>query len=174
MTRRALALFCISTLALAQISLPRIGFVRDREGALRPLLGVAGAFVLGEPVLTGVVAAGSFGSEYALAATKTEVVLVKGDAVVWRRELPGAEAFGFRRDGRPHWVRFANGSCLTWPVKGEPEMASFCAAEPDDGQTVANAETVSPAWLVRRNPERLCLTQPGSDVAIFEIPEVPE
>jgi hypothetical protein len=172
MKRRTLALFCISVVAAAQISLPRIGFVRDREGALRPLLGVAGAFVLGDPILTGVVAAGSFGNEYALAATASEVVLIQGDSVVWRRSLPGGEAFGFRKNGRPEWVRFANGSCLIWPDKGEPELASLCEnpAPPEQGR---DSEPVTPQWVLRRTSERLYLMQAGTGEPLFELPEAP-
>jgi hypothetical protein len=181
--RRTLGLFCISVLSVAQISMPRIGFVRDRQGSLRPLMGVTGAFVLGEPVLTRVVAASSSGGEYALASTGDEVILIKATEVVWRRSVVGAESFGFRPDGRPEWVRFANGSCLIWPAEGEPEMASVCdkrppepvryrARLPDD--LTGESELVAPGWVLLRATDRLYLSRLGTEEAIFEMPEAPE
>jgi hypothetical protein len=47
MKRILLLLSCVACLH-AEISAPLIGFVRDLKGALRPVHGVSGAFVLGE------------------------------------------------------------------------------------------------------------------------------
>ncbi len=188
MTRRLLGSFCIAAVLAAQIGLPRIGFVQDRKGALRPLLGVSGAFVLGDPVLTGVVASASFGSEYAVAHTGSELVVVKSTEVVWRGETAVAEAFGFRRDGRPAWVRFVTGGCLVWPEKGdpaevEPSAASFCEKPTANLRTQAripdsvtgDPSSVAPGWILLRSPERLFLASTtGTEHVILEVPEVEE
>lgn len=180
MRRFALLLMCLAAGAAGQISLPRIGFVRDLAGALRPVTGVAGAFVLGEPVVEGVVAAASSG-EYAVASTGAEIVVVAGREVLWRGAAPesAAEAFGFGANGRPSWVRFANGSCLVWPGKGEPRMASFCPAVSRAKLTSRLPEGVegepqelAAGWLVLRSPGRLYVVRTGPGEAIFELPEV--
>ena len=49
MTRRY-CLFLLGAAALAQIARPRVGYIVDRSGALRPVEGVAGAFTLGPPI----------------------------------------------------------------------------------------------------------------------------
>jgi hypothetical protein len=51
-------------MAWAQTSLtpPQIGFMRDATDSLRPVYGIAGNFLLGDPVAVGVVSAAYSGS----------------------------------------------------------------------------------------------------------------
>src|SRR3954454_1655439 len=49
MTRRY-CLFLLSAAACAEIARPKVGYIVDRSGALRPVEGVAGAFTLGPPI----------------------------------------------------------------------------------------------------------------------------
>ncbi|MDZ4797750.1 MAG: hypothetical protein SGI92_06285 [Bryobacteraceae bacterium] len=181
MRRITLLLTCLALGAAGQISLPQIGFVRDLAGSLRPVFGVAGAFMVGEPVLAGVVSAASSGA-YAVASTGSEIVVVTGNEIVWRREAPDSavEAFGFGAGGRPEWVRFVNGTCLVWPSKGEPKMASFCKNEAPSRMQLSSRlpdrvegepETFAPGWLVLRSATRVYLVRTGPDETIYELPE---
>jgi hypothetical protein len=82
MTRR----FCISLLAgvaCAQVLPPRIGYIVDRKGSLRPVEGVAGAFVLGPAIDTDVVAAAYSGKS--LVVKKDRALIVDGEIF----EAPG-------------------------------------------------------------------------------------
>lgn len=54
MSKLPFALLLAAVLAWPQIGPPRLGLVRATDGSVRPLIGVAGSFTLGEPLLTGV------------------------------------------------------------------------------------------------------------------------
>ena len=55
-------------LAQSGISPPRAGYIRDDAGGLRPVYGVAGSFVLGDPIASGVISA-AFSGRLGLAKT---------------------------------------------------------------------------------------------------------
>ncbi|MBC7925382.1 MAG: hypothetical protein H7039_06955 [Bryobacteraceae bacterium] len=174
-----------------QISAPTIGFVRDLAGALRPVLGIPGAFVLGEPIATGVVAVGSSG-KYTIASTATELILIAGDEIVWRGRAAGsgeasspAESFAFKTNGRPNWVRFLDGTCATWAAKAiEPQSAECPAAEEarpalatllrqQPPENTESYESVAPEWVVLRGREQLHLARIGDKEAVYALPEAP-
>lgn len=147
-----LSCLLFAALCSAQISAPRIGFVRDRNGALRSVEGVAGSFILGDAIATGVLSA-SFKDRHGLAKTDNELLIFLDGQVRQRREAPGgAASFGFDAQGRPEWVRFANGECLIWD-KEEPTSGVCPSAEPD--ATVEGDELV-----LRRNHIRLRVSGP--------------
>src|SRR5450755_188731 len=50
MRKAWVVLLFLTALGRAQLTAPRIGFVSDRDGALRPVMGVSGTFLLGDPV----------------------------------------------------------------------------------------------------------------------------
>lgn len=56
MTRR-FCLFFLTAIAFADIASPRIGYIVDRSGSLRPVNGVAGAFTIGDAIEKNVVSA---------------------------------------------------------------------------------------------------------------------
>jgi hypothetical protein len=58
-------------LAQSGISPPRVGYIRDEAGALRPVYGVAGSFVLGQPVNKRPVISAAFSGRLGLAKTAT-------------------------------------------------------------------------------------------------------
>jgi len=158
--RAATLVAMLAFLASAQISAPHIGLVRDRAQALRPLQGVAGAFVLGEPVLTGVVSAASAG-RFTLAKTATEVVVIDGTEVVERREAPeGMASFGFDLHGKPSWVRFEiNNLCETW---GEKKCSN-------EAIEAVPGEPVGDGWTSVRTQGGLYLMRGEQK---FQLPEV--
>lgn len=151
------ALFFLSAMCcLAQISIPQIGFVRDPGGNLRPVHGVAGAFVLGEPVAEGVVSAG-FSEHYGLAKTEGEVLVLVDGEIRERHSAPaGLASFGFDFQGRPGWVRFESGECLVWE-QGKPHPGTCPSSEPE--ASVENDELV-----LRRDGIRLRLSAPVKSV----------
>jgi len=64
--RNLVLFFClyslvVGQLAVGQIDAPRLGFWRDPQNRVRPLYGIAGSFVPGAPVRTGVLAFAWYG-----------------------------------------------------------------------------------------------------------------
>lgn len=177
----------------AQMSAPRIGFVRDVAGSLRPVHGVAGAFVLGEAIVKDVVSAASSGA-YTIVKTETEVLVLEGGEIQSRQEAPAAEAaFGFDAQGRPEWVRFAGGRCLLWANKSLGEGSCPAVAEPEASidrdelvvkrtharlripNDVLTVESIGPGWVVLRTSSRLYAVRTDSgNESLFELPEVTE
>jgi hypothetical protein len=167
----ALALCCA-----AQISDPRIGFVRDRAGDLRPVYGVAGAFVLGDSIQSGVLSA-AFNGSGGLAKTADELLVFREGKLTERFAAPeGAASFGFDSQGKPDWVRFANGSCLRW--KGATAESGDCPAEPE-GERVrlpggaAEQEPVGEEWLCARSASALWIlrARENREPEIYRLPE---
>ncbi|MCE5307940.1 MAG: hypothetical protein LLG20_09865 [Acidobacteriales bacterium] len=91
--------------AQAPLDRPRIGYLADRGGALRPLYGTAANFILGEPLSDGVVSCASSNTS-ALVKTRDEVILIvaNGEAIN-RWAAPGESAlFAFYAGGAPALV----------------------------------------------------------------------
>lgn len=72
MTRRIFLLTATALIATAQIEPPRIGYIVDRTGALRPVNGVTGAFTLGPAIASDVVSA-AFSGKCLVVKTATEL-----------------------------------------------------------------------------------------------------
>lgn len=82
--RSALFLLLGGSLAIAgDLEAPKIGFVLDRRGDLRPVYGVAGNFILGEPILEGITEAAFTGRE-GIARRGSEVVVFDASGHVKR------------------------------------------------------------------------------------------
>jgi hypothetical protein len=90
--------------ALAQSGLdaPRIGYLRDATGAVRPLLGVRGNFLLSDPILSEA-RSSAFGSSGGIIKTSESILFLdSNDQLLSRIESPPGEAlFALARDGRP-------------------------------------------------------------------------
>lgn len=177
--RRLLVAPLFVGLAVAQISAPRLGLVRDRAGSLRPVYGVAGSFALGDSVLDNVTAVAS-GARYTFAATADEVLLLDGLDVVWRSSANSAVAeFRLDKAGRPASVRFSDGNCLLWGKRVDAPQPGAC---PDDATPVEtkitlpeNVETIEPlsdGLKVVRTSSRLYVLRTGDREVLYELPEV--
>jgi hypothetical protein len=111
MTRNlALLCFCLQPAAVwaqSGIVAPRAGCVRDRAGALRTLYGVAGVFVAGDAVETGVVSA-SCSDQLALAKTGNAIEVRDASMqLLGRWPAPSGPArFAFPRSGAAAFVYF--------------------------------------------------------------------
>jgi hypothetical protein len=91
MMRQYLLLLSFTAAAVAQVSTPAAGFVRDRMGSLRPVLGVSGSFVLGEAIEQGVISAG-FGKKAGYAKTESELLVIRSGEVAERLSAPAGES----------------------------------------------------------------------------------
>jgi hypothetical protein len=177
--RRLLVAPLFGVLAIAQISAPRLGLVRDRAGSLRPVYGVAGSFTLGDSVLDNVTAVAS-GARYTFAATTNEVLLLDDLVVVWRASAD-SEVTEFRLDkgGRPASVRFSDGNCLVWRKRVDAPEAGACPEDVAVVQTkitlpenVETIEQLSEGMKVVRTSSRLYVLRTGDREALYELPEV--
>ena len=89
-----LTLMCLAAcvLAPAQVGAPLAGLVRTAAGTVRPVHGVAGSFILGEPLMEGVEAL-HFDGSGGWARSGGEVLILGRDGEVLRRvqEQPARE-----------------------------------------------------------------------------------
>jgi hypothetical protein len=93
MKKICFVLLLLSAAGRAQLSPPRIGFVSDREGALRPVIGVSANFLLGDPVVQAVLSAGYSGI---FGFVKTETTLtILSDLNAYFPTSPGPALFSF-------------------------------------------------------------------------------
>jgi hypothetical protein len=92
---RELTLFVLlATPLLAQLAPPRIGFVSDLGGQFRPVLGVSGSFLLGDPVALSVVSAGYAGT-FSFVKTDTTLSILGRDAATDFPAPRGRALFSF-------------------------------------------------------------------------------
>ena len=144
----ALVAFVIA--CAAQLSSPLIGFVRTNANELRPVYGVAGAFVLGDPVERDVLSA-AFTSVSGLVKKEAEVLVFSRARLVGRPAAPAGPAqFGFTPAGEPAWIRFES-SCHRF-VKGELQ-----AADADTCPAATEWERVGDEWFAVRENNRILL-----------------
>ena len=98
------------------IARPQAGFMQAADGSFRPVFGLAGNFVSGEPVIGDVVSAGFSGS-YGLVKTETSITLLdsQGQTLDSWNEPPGPALFAFTKERKPALVYvFASNSLLRW------------------------------------------------------------
>ncbi|HLH00048.1 MAG TPA: hypothetical protein VKX49_27305 [Bryobacteraceae bacterium] len=126
--KRVLFVFALALAAWAQPSLapPQIGFAEDGASLFRPVLGVAGNFILGDAVFSGVAYAAYSGS-YGLLKTGTSVITTdnKGQLLAAMDAPPGPASFAFFRDGSPAFAYLPGPNLLfAWYGSGF-EMTRF-------------------------------------------------
>ena len=152
---------CFSTALTAQISLPRLGFAQDRAACLRPVHGVLGSFVIGEPVARDVV---SFGTDNTLLVIKTADHLIAFDAGLnetWRRTAPAGPAQIYFDKVGSAWTAFFPDAEETWRWNGQDvdveRSASNALSRP---ATIEGDEVVVSGSRVRiRLPEPIVSVQ---------------
>ncbi len=102
----ALAALAGPVLAEPGVALPRVAYVKDPAGRLRPLHGVAGTFLLGAPALSGVRAFSAWGEE-AAAVVDSRVLFFRNGRPVRELPAPGGRAvLGLDQQGEPAAVVF--------------------------------------------------------------------
>jgi hypothetical protein len=180
MTRR-FCLFLLAGAAGAQLVRPRIGYIIDRKGSLRPVEGVAGAFVLGPAVDSDIVSAAFSGKS--LVIKKDRELIVDGETF----EAPGgAVIVTFTSRGLVNEVFFQEANDLWRRTGGKFERTPAAAIEANaviqggelslNGARVrlqSRAQSVSQmgdGWWVIYAEDRLFAVR---NEQVYELPEDP-
>jgi hypothetical protein len=110
-----LTILVISAAACGQSSLapPQIGFIQDGRGGLRPVLGLAGNFLVGRPESLGVICAAYSGS-YGLVKSDSMLTVTDqhGREINRADAPPGPALFAFTVAGAPALVYFEQSESL--------------------------------------------------------------
>jgi hypothetical protein len=160
---------------LAQMTSPRIGYVRDVRGDVRPVYGVSGAFVLGEPIEDAVVAASFSGVAGLVKKDRSLLVYRQGERVATLDAPAGNASFGFDASGKPKWVRFADASCVVWRNDVVPEAGACPTMETpaveDVPGVVQSVDGLGEGWLAVRTDSGLWAVRTGLDRRVYRLPE---
>ncbi|MBI4874520.1 MAG: hypothetical protein HY822_07800, partial [Acidobacteria bacterium] len=121
-----LATMPVCSLCAQGLGSPRLGWMPDASGALRPLEGIAGAVTLGERAATDVLRAAS-SENWVLAQTAREILaLPRLGAALARFPAPdGGAQFAFDREGEPAAVCFPSAKRLLLWKDGRFEYAAW-------------------------------------------------
>ncbi|MEJ7608235.1 MAG: hypothetical protein WKF37_18695 [Bryobacteraceae bacterium] len=112
---KRIVLILVGVAMMAQVTQPFVGYIVDRQQALRPVLGIAN-FVLGDPIGEGVLSVASAG-KIAFAKTPGEVWTIAAGRIVEHKPAPtGSASFTFNDDGTPLLAVFAEAG-LQWRWK---------------------------------------------------------
>jgi hypothetical protein len=149
--------------AWAQTALtpPQVGFMQDAANSVRPVYGIAGNFLPGNPVAGGVVSAAYSGS-YGLFKTNSAIIVSDraGSIVASNAEPDGPALFAFTRSGKPAlvFIQAAN-TLLAWdgaafnPVPFDSTTLSASAvvsiAAPHPGHAAMIVQRDDGLWDVR-------------------------
>jgi hypothetical protein len=119
-------------LAQSGITPPRVGYIRDEAGALRPVYGVAGSFVLGQPINKRPVISAAFSGHLGLAKTATALYAFnrEGQRLGRLAAADGPAQFVFSPDGSEaivfvpgtsEWFRWRDGGFQPVPIENTEE-----------------------------------------------------
>lgn len=147
-------------LAQSGLAPPRVGYIRDEAGALRPVYGVGGSFVLGPPVNKRPVVSAAFSGRLGLA--KTAVALYAFDREGRRlgrlAAADGPAQFVFSPDGSEaiaflpdtsEWFRWREGGFQPIPLEDMEETAIPTGLTLAGGRSLVAADNE----LVLRKPD---------------------
>ena len=163
MTRTILATLSImAAVAWAQtLTPPQTGFMQDAANSFRPVYGIAGNFLPGDPVAGDVVSA-AYSGLYGLIKTSAAVVVTDGagSIVATNSEPDGPALFAFKRTGEPALVFIpAANTLLAWDgaafdrVHFDPTTLSASAvlsiAEPHSGHAAMIVQREDGLWDIR-------------------------
>jgi hypothetical protein len=145
--------FMLAACCAGQISPPLIGYVRTSGRELRPVYGVAGAFLTGEAIDRDVLSS-SFSVRVGLVKKDHELLVYREQTIVRRHAVPpGPARFGFTAAGEPDWVRYEDGSCALFRDKSlQPDA---CPVESDG---VAR-EHIGEGWFATHTTNAILLTR---------------
>jgi hypothetical protein len=143
------------------VTVPQAGFMRDSANSLRPVYGIAGNFLLGAPVATGVVSAAYSGLCGLIKTDSTVVVIDRAGSIAASIAAPeGPALFAFARigDSALTYLSFAE-TLLVWDgrafetVPFNPTMLAGSAvvaiAAPDSEHAALIVQRDDGLWDVR-------------------------
>lgn len=108
-----LAIFGAAAWGQPAISPPQIGFMLDSAGALRPVSGVAGNFLVGDPIAKDVLSAAYSGSAgWMKTASSVGVFDLQGQAIASTHAPKGPALFAFSSAGQPALAYLISSSTL--------------------------------------------------------------
>jgi hypothetical protein len=152
-----LAALAVAPLGLTQSGLtpPRIGFVRDGAGNVRPLFGISGNFWLGEKVAAAALSVASSGSFSILKTSRAILVYdATGNLVGRSTAAAGSALFAFTSAGSPAfaWLQ-DSGELLRW--NGQRFEPTPVNAADLNGTVISLAapDSSTAAFLVQRRTE---------------------
>jgi hypothetical protein len=166
MSKLLVCILLLTASGFAQISAPRKGFVRDRAGALRPVLGVTGSFVLGEAIEHDIVSAG-FGKTIGFAKKQNEIIRFRGSDIVDRTPAPEGNALFFMGNkGEVIEIYFPTASEL-WRVSETGYVVSRNASQP----MAKIVEWLSDSLFAVRDSNALYAVRADAESEALQIPE---
>jgi hypothetical protein len=145
-----------SSIAFAQPALtpPQVGFLQDGANAFRPVYGVAGNFLLGNPAASGVVSA-AFSGTFGIVSTGSALTVSGqlGQVIATMDAPAGPAAFAFSREGMPALAYFPSANLLLQWNSGAFQMVSFdSTAFPGSAvQSIALPDPEHAAFIVQRD-----------------------
>jgi hypothetical protein len=150
----ALLFVAVSASAQPAIAPPQVGFMQDTAGSLRPVYGLAGNFLTGEPIAEGVISAAYSGS-FGWAKTDSAVIVTdsQGQVIAASDAPEGPALFAFARDGKPALAYlFTFNSLLQWTgATLTPVPLDWAALAADAVLSIAVPDPDHAAMLVQRN-----------------------
>jgi hypothetical protein len=157
----ALLFLAVSAWAQPAIAPPQVGFMQDATGSVRAVYGLAGNFLTGDPIASGVISAafsGSFGS-----ATTDSTVFVtdaQGQTIAASDAPAGPALFAFASNGKPALVYLLSSNTLLqwsgatlslvpldWAAIAADAVLSI--AEPDPDHVAILVQRKDGVWDVR-------------------------
>ncbi len=143
------------------IAPPQIGFIQDSSNALRPVIGIAGNFLLGDPTQTGLTAAAFSGSSGIVKTDSSLLAIDRQGHVIASTDAPsGSALFAFSRSGAPSFVYliYANAWMVWDGQQFQPaafDLSAFdspvviSVASPNDGEAQIVLQRDDGLWDVR-------------------------
>ena len=153
----------IATMACAQpaIAPPQIGFIQDSSNALRPVIGIAGNFLLGDATQTGLTSA-AFSGSAGIVKTDSSLLAIdrQGQAISSNDAPSGSALLAFSRSGAPSFVYLIGANAwMTWDGQQfQPaafDLSAFdspviiSVASPNDGEAQIILQRDDGLWDIR-------------------------
>ncbi|HEX4592948.1 MAG TPA: hypothetical protein VH157_01675 [Bryobacteraceae bacterium] len=157
MMREILATITIAAgLASAQtaVTAPQVGFMHDAADSVRPVYGIAGNFLLGDPVATGVLSA-AFSGSYGLIKTGSAVIVIdRAGSIVGSSNAPdGPALLSFAPTGEPALAYLPDTTTLLAWSAGTLSVVPFDPAAIGAGAvlSIASPDSDHAALVVQRD-----------------------
>ena len=152
--KRLLFVFSIAALGSAQSTLapPTLGFVHDNAGALRPVLGLAGNFMLGDPIASDV-SSTAFSGSFGFAKTSNALAIfdLQGRTILSVDAPSGPALFAFARTGQQGLVFYPqSGALLSWNNGALTDLAIDAPALGGNALSIAFVDANHVTFLVDR------------------------
>ena len=166
MKPQLIVFFMVLASAWAQLGLiaPKVGLIQDDANVVRPVYGIAGNFVVGDPLASGVISA-AFSGKFGLVKTHaTLAVIDRSGQTIASMETPrGPALLSFDSSGAPAFAYLTEvGSLLAWDgqtfqtIAIDPETLGtgqvLSVATNAEGQAILLAQRDDGVWALCFSP----------------------